>query len=491
MPIPGQTLTIQDPGLGLAAELPTTPLFMGVSSSGTVGTIYSFSRAKDAIDTLGQGPLVEDLCYALSVAGGPIRAMRLTAGVAGSNGSVTKTALGSSTGTVTVAGTPNDSYEVVVRIVKTGTVGAGKFVYSLDDGRTFSDFITIPSGGTYVLPSTGLTLTFTPGAGPTFFEGTSITSGDRHEFDSAEPRVNATNITAGFTALLADTFVPAFIHLAGTFDTAANAALAAAALVTGTTNCFNAFRYVGAIQDAGADTNATTISGFSAVSSTRLMPGYGRVDIISQKPIVGLGFRRASVACVLAARAADALVSTHLGRVASGSIDGIPGPSTDFGSPVTHDEYLTEAMDVEGFATLRSWIGRSGYYITRGRIKAPPGSDYQRWEYRRVMDLASTVTHRTLQTFINSSVRTKADGTIDEADARKVEAAVNAQLSIALLEPLNAEGTKGHVSAAGFTVDRSNNILQSNTLQGNVAIQPLAYQEQQNILLGFVSATRA
>lgn len=491
MPIPGQTLTIQDPGLGLAAELPSTPLFMGVSSSGTVGTIYSFSRAKDAIDTLGQGPLVEDICYALTIAGGPIRAMRLTAGTAGSNGAVTPTRVSTSTGTVTVAGTPNDSYEVVVRITKTGTLGTGKFVYSLDDGRTFSDIITIPAGGTYVLPNTGLTLTFVVGAGPIFFEGTSTTTGDRHDFDCAEPRVTAANVTAGITALLADTFVPSFIHLAGTFDTAANAALSAAALSTGTTNCFNAFRYVRAIMDGGDDVSATTISGMSAISGTRVMYGYRRTDLLSQKPIAGMGFRRCSVACVLAAYAADALISTHLGRVASGAVQGIPGPSTEFGVPVTHDEYLSETMDVEGFATLRTWIGRPGYYITRGRIKAPPGSDYQRWEYGRVMDTASTVTHRVLQTYINSSVRTKADGTIAEEDARKVEAAVNSQLSIALLEPLNAEGTKGHVSAASFSVDRTNNILQSNTLQGQVAIRPLAYQEQQNILLGLVSATRA
>ncbi len=491
MPIPGQTLTVQDPGLGLAAELPSAPLFMGTSSAGVVGTVYSFSRIQDAIDTLGQGPLVEDLAYALAVAGGPILAMRLTGAVAGSNGAVTPTRVSTSTGTVTVAGTPNDSYEVQIRVTKTGTLGAGKFVYSLDDGRTLSSEITIPSGGTYVLPNTGLTLTFVAGAGPIFFEGTSTTTGDRHDFDTQEPRVNAAGVTAAFTSLLAGTSTPSFVHLAGTFDTAANAALAAAALNTGTTNCANAFRFVGAIQDSGADNIATTISGFAAVANARLMPGYGRIDLVSQKPIVGMGFQRCSVTRVLAARAAAELISTHLGRVASGAIDGVAGPSIEFGAPLTHDEFLTEQMDVEGFATLRSWIGRAGYFITRGRIKAPAGSDFQRWEYRRVMDTACTVVQRTLQTFINSSVRTKADGTIEETDARRVEAAINAQLSIALLEPLNAEGTKGHVSAASFSVDRTNNILQSNTLQGTVSIRPLAYQEQQRVLVGFVGATRA
>ncbi len=63
-------------------------------------------------------------------------------------------------GWVTQVSSPLDVYDIRVTIVTTGALGAGVFTYSLDGSNTTSGQILIPSGGVYVIPNTGIFLTF-------------------------------------------------------------------------------------------------------------------------------------------------------------------------------------------------------------------------------------------------------------------------------------------------------------------------------------------
>jgi hypothetical protein len=484
--LPSQELTIQDPGMGLAPSTDAAPVFVGGCTSGTANTVYSFGRISDVVETLGQGPLVEDVCFALQKAGGPIVAIKSATSVSASNTAVTPTRIGTSTGTITVAGTAADSYAVKVKIIASGTLGAGTFQYSLDGGRTYSPTITIPSGGTYALASTGLTLTFVPGAGAAYYD-----VGDVHAFSTTAASFNATDLSSVITALKTDGRLFPFIALCGDFGAAASGALVGAAFDTHLESFATLYKYVAGIMGAGFTTDAAgTASAWSSVTTKRYMRSYGKVWVASAKPLMGMGYVRKPVATVLAVRAMTELISTHLGRVKSGPISGIAPNSDEFGAAVDHDEYNSEGMDANGFATLRTWPGRKGWYITRGRIAAPVGSDFTDWHYRRCMDVACTVTQQTLLEYVNSTAIANADGTIAEGDARRIEGDTDAQLSIALLEPKNAEGNKGHVSAASAAVDRTNNALQSKTLQAQVSVRSLAYLEKQKILIGYVAAAR-
>ena len=94
MTIPGQTLTILDPGLGLVEPAVTTPLYLGASALGANNVLVSVSNKVDAVEAFGQGPLSEAICRCLDVAGGPVLGMRLNGSVASTIGAVTKTAVG-------------------------------------------------------------------------------------------------------------------------------------------------------------------------------------------------------------------------------------------------------------------------------------------------------------------------------------------------------------------------------------------------------------
>jgi hypothetical protein len=477
MPIPGQTFTILDPGLSLAEASPTTPLFLGTSELGTANALVSVANAQAAVDAFGQGPLTEAICHALAVAGGPVLGMKLATTVAATIGAVTVSRVGTSTGDITTtppAGSPLDAYEVIVEITSDGSVASAdfNFKYSLDDGRTFSGEQVCPAGGAFTIPSSGLTITFTDGAGPDFFE-----KGDIHSFDTVAPYYTTVELAAAVAVLDADPTEWAFLTLVGKPASAADGATMFAALDTHLDTFEASFRFVRGIMDAGNDTTANVITAFAAVESRRIMVVYGDADMTSSKPFAGYGTPKLSALVPVAGRAAASLISTDLGRVASGRLSGLV--------EISHDENFDEVLDQHKIATLRTHLGRSGFYVTRGRLKSPTGSDFSDWQLGRIMDVACRDVFIGQQNFLNIGVRTTGAGAIDERDARRLETQIDSRLRANLTQPTNAEGTPGQVSAVRYTIDRTNNILSSSQLISEVAIQPLGYARFISTTIGF------
>ena len=483
MTIPSQTITIKDPGLGLIDIAPSTPLLMGISSAGTATELVSVQSPTDAVAAFGQGPLVEDACRVLSEAGGPVLMCRLNGSVAGTNSSVTATPIGAGTGTITLSGAPYDSYDAEVEITKTGTLGTAEFRYSLDAHRTtgpngveipptWSESITVPSGATYAIPNTNITMTFVPGAGAVYFE-----DGDVHTWTSTEPYYAVADLDAAgdVVRLLANQW--RLIHLAGQAPSAAGAATMAAGLDAEMSAEQTLFRYARGFMETGAESTSTTIAAFAAFESKRVSLSYGKCVRLSLKPFVGWSTPKRSILAEITARATAEQISTHLGRVASGALPGVMW--------ISHDEFQVGTMDVARFSTLRSWPGRNGFYITRARLAAPAGSDFKMTHNGFVMDVACNTVATALAEWANKSFRTTATGTIDPKDAADIEASVLRQLRAQLTEPVNAEGKRGHVSALNFTVDLTNNVLTTNTINTEVAIRPLGYGEYFVTQIGF------
>lgn len=461
MAIPTLTQTIRDPGLGVTPAAITAFLYMGTCSSGTIGALYVFSNPADVIDTLGQGPLAEDLCYHLAIAGGPVYAIRLTGSVAGAAGSVTATLKSTATGTITVAGAAYDRYSFIGQIMVTGALGVAQWRYSLDGGATYSPQLTVPSG-TYVVPNTNLTLTFVAGAGPIIFE-----AGDQHTFASTAPGFGTTDLAAGVTALKAANINIAAITLSGKLGTASAAATIAAACATHAASLFTVYQPIRMIMDMGTDVEATTITAWAAVASERIAPVYGDETCTSGKPFTGFGAPTAPAQRSASARCAAILPSTDPAWFAAGALPGV--------TAITHDEFRTQNMDSHKFSTLRTHQGISGFFITNMNLLSAPGSDYQFWQHGRVMDVATLTCYQSLLPFLSSSVRTLASGAIDPRDADRWEKKAKDALRTVLLDPDNEQGTQGLVSALDVKVDRVANVLTSNTVKVKVAIRPLAY----------------
>lgn len=456
MTIPGQTFQLLDPGLPASVPGLTASLVLGTSSAGDVDTVYAFTNPKDVVDTLGQGELAEALCSTLAVAGGPQYGVRLTGSIAGTVGTVDHT--GTGTATVVVSGAPYDGYTLKVLITKAGALGTAEFSYTLD-GITYSDVMVTPSGGSFtgIAATTGLTLTLS---------GTFV-AGDVYAFDCTAPFYSPTDLASGIDAVLALGTEFAFMQLAGEAAATSSGKLLAAALDGHALSLFNQARFVRTMLGAGQSDKATAITDYEAVSSRNVLATYGRCGMLSSKPMPGWAIVDRSIVNPVAARAANSLISTDLGRVASGALANVVS--------ITHDEARTPMMDDKRFTTLRTVQGRAGFYVTNGRLLSPAGSDYRYWQHGRCMDAACRTAWIAQSMFIGASVRVVGAGTLDPRDAARWEGPVRTSLAETLISPDSAEGTPGHVSAFAYNIDRTNNVLASDTVKTSVGIQPRGY----------------
>jgi len=490
MPYPaGQEITFQDGGIGLAQAAGGYPLVLGCSSGGTDNTLYKFSNASDAISYLTSGPGLE-LAAALAEQGGCLYG-ELTAGTAGSLTAVTKTAVagGTGTGTITVAGAPTNEYYCAVEITATGTLGTGRFRYRLDyngsviaqsvAGSGWSPEILIPAGATYLMPGSGITLTFVPGAGAVFFE-----DGDLHTFEATGDHYTAANVTSFFAALDAQIGNLYFdqVFFTGVSQLGSDAATLGAAIETAMSTTLEGKHYFArALMDGGSlDTAANCKSDLSAFTSKRIGVCYGLAHVATYAPMVGYGTPKLPIVNVLAERAAVKDLSENLGRKLTGGLRGVTW--------ISHNEIQQLAfIESDKINTLCQYVGESGFYATNGYLKSPIGSDYQYYDWGQVADRAARIIYLAQNPFLLGKLSAKTDGTgnLTQESIKRVQSAVRNQLKSGLLDPYNVEGFQGHVSGLAYTVDGTNDYLGTRIVKSTCNMVPLSPAEQFSTTIGF------
>ena len=422
----------------------------GVSFDGGVTYPYSFTSA---------ATVVVPGCTLLTVA--------ISAGAAvvgdtvsiSTSGVVTPTGTGVQVFTVSAA-SPVDAYTGTITFVSGGANGTATFTHSLDNGNTVSPVLLVPASGLYVIPDTGLVLGFT-GA---------ITAGDYFTFTTSSASFSTTDLANAMTAILADPRQWAFIHVVGAPATSAASATLLASLDTQLGLAANAFRFARGMVECFADTDSGSLTAFAASASTRVMACAQTANLTSA--INGRILPR-NTAWLASARASKVPPSEDLGRVNSGACTGVV--------KLNRDEQATPGLDAGRFTTLRTIIGRQGYYITNGRLMAPAGSDFVYLQNGRVMDIAAATVRQALLIYLNDSVRVDpTSGFILEADARQIESYVDGQLRAALTQ-------QGYASDLSFQVSRTQNILSTNTLATTTRVTPLGYAKAITVDIGFVN----
>jgi hypothetical protein len=209
-----------------------------------------------------------------------------------------------------------------------------------------------------------------------------------------------------------------------------------------------------------------------AAWDTALRTAY--VNFVSDKTIVCAGFGE----CVQA----DGQIKRRSIAWGISSLIGRVGLSTDLGSiddagtlpgflSVNHNEYKNPGLDDQGFCVARTWNSAdnslAGIYCNQGRIMAPPGSDYDLVQYRRVMNAAFKALDPALARTVNKKIRVNplghpSAGYIQERYARALD-----RLYTSVIE--DATTKKGHGSAVVVKMVRDENLL--STRHGHVDIQ--------------------
>jgi hypothetical protein len=471
MTVPSEQILVLDPGLGLVPAAANSPLLTGVSSIGTPGVLLSFSNPADVRSTLGYGELAEDIGNMLRYKGGPVLAMFTTGTTVGTVSAVVHATGAGPTVTAAATPAPTGRYSIAARIIKGGVLGAATFQFTLDNhsptdvAPTWSQERVVPSGGTFLIPNSGVTLTFPAGT----YVGTTGTQ-DTYTLTTEPPKSTPTDLGVAATALLALPTLqfPLWFHCQTNLTAALGVALFSA-LAGQATSLATQYRFVRAFCDGGSGEAvvATFVTAANAVSDKRTGMNYGYVLLDSTMPFEGFSVRKVDVNSALAPRIAGNLISTDTARTASGNIPGV--------RKIYYDSFLDPTVDAAQVTTMRTWPNQPGFWPTQGYLKSPPGSDFQKIQYGRVMDAACTAVYNAVFPFILEGFRTQADGTIDPLDAADIETAGNNALTEVLKRPNNARGRPGHVSALSFKVDRTININTTGSLKTRTAMRPLGY----------------
>jgi hypothetical protein len=469
MPIPGQSLTVNENGSGSVEQATNIPLHYGYSSLGTANVLKTYSSIPALVAGEGQGAAVEAAAYDLANSGGPIRFMKAATSVAGALSAVTKSGAGP---TVTIAGaTPSDDYQAILKVVLGGVLGAGTFQYTLDNGVTWSEVQTIPAGGTYAIANTGITVTFPAGT---------YIAAETYTFTATAPMWNSSDLAAGFVVLSADNVQDwDYIVCSGRQATGSAAATLAAALQTQLTTLANAFRYMAGMIDGGDEATSAILTAFASTVANRVLVAYRSAVLASPKAFPGFGSPKVRLVNAFAQKAHAALISTDLARVKSGPIPGC--------ASIEHNEQLTEVMDAAKISTARTIPNLQGFFLTNGNLKSAVGSDFKFWQHRRVMDVACTAIYAKQAQWYNAGIRTNADGTVFESDAAAIELDIRTTLDALLLQPKNAEGKDGHVSDYRYTINRTTNFQQTGIMLSDFACLPLKAIKYFNSTLGYVA----
>lgn len=490
-PLPDVYENILDNQIGILPDATDNVILtIGVSSQGPILTPVSFSQPDDLKTLFGRGPLVEAGAYTITNGRGNVIAVRANASSPAIVSDVTPTLKDGSTGSLATTGsTPNDDYNVIVEMTRPGANGAAAFRVSTDGGDNYRQETAVPSGGSYVVPNTGLTLVFTPG-----LSGFKV--GDLFTFETKAPAMTNSDVIAAIDAALEYSSVFHVVHVVGTIGAAGAAAIDTKLAQILTQKHRLVFGLLQARDyDPDIDTlpeGAEDLEGYALKEAKRAVwdanlrlefPGfYNHIGIAAgyselASPLSGESMWR-SIAWPVAAQIAKSAVHEHLGKIKLGIPVGVRN--------LWHDEEKHKGLDALGFITMRTIEGYGATaFITRGRVKRLPDSDLRFLEYYRTLAKACTLARFFLLPNLNDDVRVQLEnGRINEADALSIEASVSAQLTAALTNFDN-------VSAVGITIKRENNILTNRTAPVRVWLTPKAYLENFFVDIGFFNPALA
>jgi len=470
-PIPDVDVRVTDGALGFVpTDAQTTTAKIGVATGGVPNTVYAFTEKETLRATLLGGPVVEAAADTLDDSGGTVLIVPVNPSVPGSAGPVSHK--GTGLATMSVTGAPKDATQVIVEILQPGVLSKASFRVSIDAGNNFSPETAMPLSGSYPLLDTGLTLVFSTVPGL-------FIAGDTYALNCTAPAYTATDAFAAFTALLADARRWKLVHVVGTpggvDDTAKATASAALAAAIGSkmAEAGTAHRYARALLEAPDVADAALVAAFLMFVDPRIAVAGGFIDHLSA--LSGRIFKRPA-AWAVATRVAKIPISQDAAWV------GAPqGPLPASVRKLYRDERKTPALDAARFITLRTIVGRTGFYITNPWTMALATSDYALLQNGLVIDEACSASYDAMVEYLSATLTVDAKtGRIDEIDAVAAESKVFSRVGAAVLQP-------GHVSLLLVRINRTDNLLSTRKLRWKVRAIPHAYPKSIEVEIGFLN----
>lgn len=467
--------TVIDGALNLGAgDAKKTFALIGNASLLTANVVYSTTNLQALKSAGGYGQLIEQAGQVLQECGGGATLL-LVKPTPTAGSLVAGVQVGSGLADVDdSSSTPNDDYDLVVKITKAGAVATATFVYSLDGGRTYSS--EIATAATYAIPNTGITLAFDSTDG-------NFVLGDLYPFEAKGPSFSVSNLNTAIDALVADGRDFSLLHVVGIPTDAATMASVAAAVQTKLDAAAQNHRPARSVIDGPEGVTNTNLKVATAgiSSSPRVLLGADfcaltsvlKPGVVEKRPAGWPIFARACAVPISVALHATS--STESGPLSKEGGLKVGLLKSRVGDPVAysfHDELTASvSLDDGRCACLTTWPGKSEVYINRARTLAALSSDYTELHHGRLIDEAQRVAYAFMFPQVGRRFRvSKATGQMSEGEIKRLEAQATVALKTALVNDPN-----GHATDVSFEIVRGDNLITTQLLRYRVRVTPLGY----------------
>jgi hypothetical protein len=380
---------------------------------------------------------------------------------------------------VTQASSPMDAYDVFIGITTAGATGTAQMTVSVDGqaGNSKIGPIVIPSGNVYVIPGTGIVLTF----------ASTFVATDTYESIAVPAGFSGGDVSAMLTAVgnSPNTFVG--LHIVGAAASSAAAVSLAATIDTSLTAYATAYRFIFAmVENPQSESDATIEAAWNAFSSNRIMVTCA--DVLHISSLSGNIIRR-NCGVTIASRLASVSASIDPGWVNGGKLANIAPATTT--QTWFRNEANTPGLVPNRITTITTQPTKGQtIFSSTGVMMASIGSDYASIMNRRVMDVACTTTTAAVIGNVNEDLLANKDGTIFDPQATKIEQYVQSQLATALLTK-KAPTNRPDASAVSANIDRTENILATGDYSITIGITPKGYAHSINVTIGFTNPALA
>lgn len=468
MTLPYQSLSIRDPGLGGVGSAARPLALVGVAASGSTTVATVTNNPATVVSTYTRGRLVDVALEVLASGAGPVTLLRVEGDAVGVSSAVVH--VGAGAGAMTVQELDSGCYvraSVRIEVLTTGALGAAVIRYSLDawagnPSPTYSAPIVVPVGGIVTLAAVGLTVTFDD----------DLLAGDTYTFTVTEDYY-ASTVPASAGAILRSLNTWEDLVLTGNAATAANAAtMAAAAAAQQNTLLTTWRRFVRVLVGAGLGAASTVSAAFASTVGRFVSAGFGFVGVPNAAAEEGRGIFELAQHEMAGIASANNLISTDLARTALAGT----GTGAIIGATyLTHDDFQEGSLlDNARISTFRTFPGVIGFFIGNQRMLSTNPTDFRYWQHAGCMLVACRETYLGQHPYLSTGQRTEPSGAINPSDAKSIEKSVFARYEATLLNPKNAEGTQGHVSAVSYTL-LAPDLLTTEAADSEVRIRALGY----------------
>lgn len=465
---PNVQLSITDGNVGVVPPSSAGVLaIISPAGSGPLNVAQGFTRPKDVKDIYTGGPGVAHAGYHLQVARKPVVFIRCAATTPGVYSAIAY----SGTGTVTPAeglGAPTDEISAVVEFLTGGTIGQAGITYRLstDGGVTW--------GGPLAL-GTGDVIDVAAGASIDLGTG-NVVAGDVARFRTIGPQPTTQEVADALEALRVYGGPWESVHVEADSSTALESQLDVWTTELRAAGKFKWFS-TNTRRRTAAETRAAFRTAMQAAFTSGAIQSFIGYDYADTQDVYGGGMPPRPVAWTMLARAMSVDISRDLAAIVDGPLTGANILGDDL-NPKHHDEAVYPGADDLRFAALRTVEGYEGTYVNNPRLHSVSGSDYKYLQHIRVLFRACEITFKALTKRLSADVLTDPKtGFILEEEALEIEGGLRSQLDDALVTPRRC-------SAATFELARTDDILATEELRGEVGVQFKGYPKKFTITVG-------